>query len=215
LNGVPDQPGPFPDTPGRTDARGGTGILSIEPFFAAISNGNDVVTGKPNAMINDPSHPEGVGMSTKSVAGKGQVQVRGRVDVQSWGFSSERLWANPTARKLEFVLDSIPAFTDGLALGDTVRIQNDPEMFIESVVRRSGHSTFRLVFEAGLPTGGTLDMFFSPLAALGCRYEGAPSKGVMGLDCPPQAGAERVFQLLSEGETVHGYVFEDAYFHTP
>jgi hypothetical protein len=166
-------------------------------------------------MINDPSHPEGVGMSTKSVAGKGQVQVRGRVDVQSWGFSSERLWANPTARKLEFVLDSIPAFTDGLALGDTVRIQNDPEMFIESVVRRSGHSTFRLVFEAGLPTGGTLDMFFSPLAALGCRYEGAPSKGVMGLDCPPQAGAERVFQLLSEGETVHGYVFEDAYFHTP
>ncbi len=154
-------------------------------------------------------------MCAKSVTGRAQVQVRARVDVQAWGHSSERLWADPTARKLEVILDSIPVFTDGLALGDTVRIQNDPDMFIETVLRRSGHSTFRLVFQRGMPTGVALDMFFSPFAALGCRYEGARSKGVMGLDCPPQAGAERVFQLLNKGESVHGYVFEDAYFHTP
>ncbi|MBL9002440.1 MAG: DUF4265 domain-containing protein [Phycisphaerae bacterium] len=141
--------------------------------------------------------------------------MRARVDVHSWGFSSERLWADPTARKLEVLIDSIPVFTDGLALGDTVRIRDDPEMFVETVLQRSGHSTFRLVFHGGLPTGVALEMFFSPFAALGCRYEGAPSKGVMGLDCPPRAGAERVFRLLSEGEAVHGYVFEDAYFHTP
>ncbi|MDX2147439.1 MAG: DUF4265 domain-containing protein [Planctomycetota bacterium] len=154
-------------------------------------------------------------MSTQSVTGRAQVRVRARVDAQSWGFSSERLWADPTVRKLEVLIDSIPVFADGLALGDKVRIENDSEMFIEEVLERSGHSTFRLVFPGGLPTGVALEKFFSPLAALGCRYEGAASKGVMGLDCPPQAGAEEVFRLLSEGESVHGYVFEDAYFHTP
>lgn len=154
-------------------------------------------------------------MRTRSDTGRAQVQVRARVDVQSWGLSSERLWADPTARKREFLIDSIPVFTDGLALGDTVRIQDDAEMFIETVLHRSGHSTFRLVFHKGLPTGAALQKFFSPFAALGCRFEGAQSKGVMGLDCPPQAGAERVFRLLSEGESVHGYAFEDAYFHSP
>jgi hypothetical protein len=37
----------------------------------------------------------------------------------------------------------------------------------------------------------------------------------MGLNYPLKAGAERVFKSLCKSESVHRWVFEDAYVHTP
>jgi hypothetical protein len=60
------------------------------------------------------------------------------------GGEAEWLWADPAERNT-FILRNVPTFAKGLSYGDTVKtkFEDDVPVF-EDVVRRGGHSTYRI-----------------------------------------------------------------------
>ena len=71
---------------------------------------------------------------------------------------------------------------------------------VTRVVRRSGHSTYRL----GVPEGIKSKPFlrrWTELAQMGCQYD-CPDKYYIAIDVPPTAAAPRVDRLLAAGEAV-------------
>lgn len=131
------------------------------------------------------------------------------------GATAEWLWVQKlgpdTAR-----IANIPAYATGLAVDDHVRLsQRDHGLVVVEVVRRSGHSTFHIVFDDAIPPKAVFSRFWDPLERLGCRYErGDEPAPVIAIDVPPDVDPEVVFTYLSEAEGNFGFQFEDAYMHS-
>ena len=55
----------------------------------------------------------------------------------------EQLWTKSVGEQM-YEICCVPFFVDNLAIGDTVQV--DDQLVIRSVIKRSGHSTFRIWF---------------------------------------------------------------------
>jgi hypothetical protein len=113
-----------------------------------------------------------------------------------------------------FILDNIPFHAIGISRGDEFSATVESGRFVfEKVVRRGGHSTYRV----RLPVGGTHEDFMKwwpRLEQFGCEYEGSDldRKRLYAIDLPPGADAHALYRILEDGEESGQWEFEEAHY---
>lgn len=119
------------------------------------------------------------------------------VSLPNFGLSkNESLWAQPLGEDL-YEVRNVPFAAYGLNLRDVVHAtrrdpQEDPE--IDRVVKRSGHTTYRLLFLKS-SSAGDQDRTLAPLRALGATGERGGDV-FYAVSVPPQADAAEARLLL-------------------
>lgn len=129
--------------------------------------------------------------------------------------SSEVLWAERRSAN-EFSLRNVPALAYGYAYDDTVVAETatDGTLVVCGVVRRGGHSTYRVI-ASNKKKLTIFNDYCRRLRAMGCGMECA-IEGAMAIDVPPTADVYDVCALLEEGGSKGVWEFEEAYMgHRP
>jgi hypothetical protein len=125
------------------------------------------------------------------------------------GGDSESVWADPGQNET-FVLKNIPIFAKGLSYGDTVRARTrDGILVFEEVVRRGGHSTYRVYAKSDRKSPAVLDVLRS-LEKMHCDIEPATDK-IVGVDVPPEADIYAVYRVLDEAEQAGILEFQEGH----
>jgi hypothetical protein len=136
---------------------------------------------------------------------KRAIRIRLPLDPNSWHRSSaEGIWVNlirPVGSKAIVEVDNIPFYSRLVSYRDKIAIAfvNDAIVF-DSVVERSGHSTFRVFFET--PTGHEIEAL-RPLGQLGCIWERSKEDNggeLFALDVPPEVDIQLVYRILEQGQ---------------
>jgi hypothetical protein len=107
----------------------------------------------------------------------------------------ESLWG--FLRRDGVELDNTPFFVKGVALGDVVKVEEAPDgaLEFESVVRRGGHSTYRILLLEEHPADPRHTM--DELVALGLSVE--EDAGLLAVDVPPDISLYNILEYLREG----------------
>lgn len=120
----------------------------------------------------------------------------------------ESLWAS--AVDDGYALDNIPFFVRGVALGDVVSAEaaDDGALEFERVVRRGGHSTFRIWLrdQSAAEMRKTIDA----LLALGLGVE-KDFTGLLAVDIPPEVSLDDAEAALFEGVDSGRWELQDGY----
>ena len=95
-----------------------------------------------------------------------------RVDPKLLANAVERVWAEPLGKN-QYRVRNVPFLVSGVSLYDVVKaIRINGELRAFTVLRRGGHSTFRLLLERPMAESHpTFARFWRPLKRLGCGYE--------------------------------------------
>ncbi len=127
-------------------------------------------------------------------------------------FAAETIWAEVLGED-QYRLLNIPLYVYGASFGDVVvAYETDEEStfpIVEEVVERSGHSTYRVFVFEGAVDNSAFDRFWEPIEAEGCAFEGQTGNKMLGVDVPPKANIDIVFQLLQKGENEEVWGFEE------
>ena len=118
-------------------------------------------------------------------------------------FSTERIFVQKTAIKSEGQVRSIPYFAQGIAYDDIVRVGIDnvrEELTFQGVVRESGHSTIRILFDDEKRSQHVAAL----LTEFGCDWEVTTIRHPLGRRYPAnhpvrQCCAPRLVELESAG----------------
>lgn len=110
---------------------------------------------------------------------------------------SEGLWAIPTDNPFRYIVDNIPFFVEGIALGDEIdaAMQEDLLTF-RQMVQDGGHSTLW----AFADDPSIMASLRETLRNLGLRTESDPKRGMLAIDVPPQADYSSLRRYLQDGE---------------
>ncbi|MCH8179492.1 MAG: DUF4265 domain-containing protein [Proteobacteria bacterium] len=120
--------------------------------------------------------------------------------------ASEGLWATPLDSG-DFRIDNIPFYVPGLALGDTVSVEEeDGILYGTGVVEQAGHSTVRVVFF----DAAVVDEVRAALVVLGCGWENMKDATFTAVDVPPEADYDDVVALLSARADADQLDFEES-----
>ncbi|MBO9857507.1 DUF4265 domain-containing protein [Xanthomonas sp. A1809] len=120
--------------------------------------------------------------------GRQDVNVRVRVHFQleqdEDGYphlAVESLWAEPSAKPNEYVIDNVPFFVRTATIGDTVRVrEEDGNRWFDSLVHRSKNSLVRVVFF----DRDCVDAVSERLVAMGCSTEYLREHNLMAVSIP-------------------------------
>jgi hypothetical protein len=120
----------------------------------------------------------------------------------------ESMWA--IQRNDGYELDNIPFYAKGVALGDVVEVDPDADgaLVYRNVVRRGGHSTYRVLLLAPAPDdpGKTVN----DLRAIGFEVE-YDLPQLLAIDIPPTISLEEVENALLEGVDQGRWELEEGY----
>lgn len=107
----------------------------------------------------------------------------------------ESLWGIRRSEGIE--LDNVPFFAKGVALGDIVKTTTagDGALEFESVVRRGGHSTYRILLLKKYPDDPRRTM--DELIAKGLSVE--EDAGLLAVDLPPEIPLGPIRDFLFDG----------------
>lgn len=123
----------------------------------------------------------------------------------------ETLWARECGENT-YELDNIPFFVPGVAWGDVVAVEpSADELLFKQVIRRSGHSTLRIIFLA-------LDAKEAACAHLesqGCSWESSHVPSLIAVDVPPSVRYEPIKTWLEEGATAGRWEYEEGHLASP
>lgn len=138
------------------------------------------------------------------------VKVLFRLEQDEDGYPPENvevLWGLLGPEGIE--LDNIPFFAKGVALGDVVKAQQAPDNAweFEAVVRRGGHSTYRVLLLKKLP--GDPKRTMDELIALGLSVE--EDAGLLAVDVPPAVELDGIRERLFEGIASGRWEVEEGY----
>jgi hypothetical protein len=128
----------------------------------------------------------------------------------SHGFGAESVWAEAIDHGTMRILNT-PFFAKGISYGDDVSIEVESgELRFVSILRKSGHSSYRILLSEGA-NEGDFKTKWSELAALGCTYESfkKESMRLYAVDVPPSADIHDVYALLEIGENERIWDFEE------
>ncbi|MFB7557079.1 DUF4265 domain-containing protein [Streptomyces brevispora] len=111
----------------------------------------------------------------------------------------------------QYELLSPPAFAKRLAVGDVIRVLHHgspEEIWVDSVIESSGHSTVRVVFfrAAGQDPEDNLRR---ELDRLGAQIHETSFHGMIAVDIPGTADYEAVRAVLEEGESRNLWEFDE------
>lgn len=145
--------------------------------------------------------------SNGSVSEQPRTKIRVPLPAGSWhGYASEGLWAEPVARD-QFRLLNTPFYAKGLSVDDVVAATLAPDGYeFDSVIERSGHSTYRLIPEdKDQVAQGLMD-----LQRLRCTWEEGPG-GLLAIDVPPESNIHDVYAVLESGSEQGIWDFEEGH----
>jgi len=115
------------------------------------------------------------------------------------GVEAENLWARRLGEDM-FKIDNIPFYVYGISNEDIVSaVRNGLVFDFQNVIRRGGHSTYRVLLTqlAGFE-GDAWKTRWPQLEALGCRCEVARKRWIA-IDVPKVSNADDVYALLEKG----------------
>lgn len=186
----------------------------------AVPGGQSVVKpaakkpGAGGAAKQAGSGGQPVGSAGAAGAELAQIKVRAKLDPRVWRATAEVLWADPLPKRSGFAkLDSIPVFASGFAFGDLVMTDHSVDHFIQEVVERSGHSTFRLKFLEPWPDEETLGEFWKRYQAIGCTFTAMKSLMLMAMCSPPGIDSRKVLDMLNKDQANYDFECEATYLH--
>lgn len=141
------------------------------------------------------------------------VKIRFRLEVDDDGWppvGSEGLWGEPVGQD-SYRIDNTPWFVRNLASGDVVRALagDDGVLWATGRLEWSGHCTIRVIPIGTGPLRGDRQAVLDAFAPFGVTGEGIEQYGMVALDVPPDADAQRVRSLLIEGESDGRWHFEE------
>ncbi|WP_437912480.1 DUF4265 domain-containing protein [Sorangium sp. So ce302] len=121
-------------------------------------------------------------------------------------YEVESLWAIP--HEDGYQLDNIPFYAREVADGDVVTARRGPDgdLWYDSLVKPSGHSTIRLWFAREEDVQKTRE----ELRALGCASELSDLPRLAAVDVPPNVPYSLVREKLEQGEQDGMFEFEEA-----
>ena len=127
------------------------------------------------------------------------------------GFDTDGLWADPMGSG-EFRILNSPFFVFGISAEDIVRATAEAGLYqFQQVVRRGGHSTYRLFLQGG---NTIKDIKFRDLwkrlEQLGCTFENANDRFVA-VDVPPTSDIHAAYKQFEAGERDGIWVFEEGH----
>lgn len=121
------------------------------------------------------------------------------------GYGIESAWAVPIDGY--YKLDNILFYAKDYSLGDIVDVENrNGELFVVGLVKESGHSTIRIIFNDLKDVAPTREY----LNARGCESEVSDVKILISVDIPPTVGYKEIKEFLEDGERVGKWNYEEA-----
>lgn len=139
------------------------------------------------------------------------VKIFFPIESKEWhGFSSESMWA----KKVEdnhYVIMNVPFYLKNIGLYDIVSTENenDGKLEFKSVIKRSGHSTYRIITNSAI-SENLFEKYWMPIEEKGCTYEKAKSN-FYAIDVPPNSDIYQVYELLESGESNNVWEFEEGF----
>ncbi len=158
---------------------------------------------------------QGTGMDTREA-----IKVRLSLEPDSWhGHGSEGVWTRLIQRindKALVEVDNIPFFSKSVSLRDkiTVAFNQENGVFLDSVVERSGHSTYRVFLDH---QNSEASLMLDTLRVMGCDWEKATLRGgaLYALDVPPAVNIHEVYEILEKGVKEEFWFAEEGYVGHP
>lgn len=141
-----------------------------------------------------------------------RVRFELQPDEDGWPPSNaEYLWAQDLGDGT-FLIDNVPMYVRGISCDDVVAATEvDGELNYNTVVRRGGHSTYRvMLLEAETFTEEPISPLWNKLATEGCSYAGLAGKRLFAIDVPQEADIAIVYAILEEGLHAGLWDFEEA-----
>lgn len=121
------------------------------------------------------------------------------------GYGIESAWAIPIGE--HFQLDNILFYAKEFALGDIVNTEiRDGDRFVIGLVKESGHSTIRMLFENEDEISETRKQ----LSKLGCDSEISNIPTLIAVDIPPNVEYTAIRSYLELGEQEGKWSYEEA-----
>jgi hypothetical protein len=124
---------------------------------------------------------------------------------------TESVWASVLSDGV-YRLENLLFHTYGYAYADVVsaaKQANDDLPLVSNVVRRSGHSAYRVFLSEELD-GIEQVAGWGLLHSLRCTYERASTR-LFAIDVPPTADIQEVYSALQAGETAGEWEFEEVF----
>src|SRR5512140_2416623 len=101
----------------------------------------------------------------------------------------ESVWAQPSTKAGEFVLDNVPFFAREATIGDVVQVrEEDGHLWFEKVVRRSQNSLVRVVFF----DRASVERVNERLVNLGCSTEYIKAHNLLAVSIPSTVNLREV-----------------------
>lgn len=127
------------------------------------------------------------------------------------GLGAENLWAESVADGA-YRVRNIPTWAYELSLDDVIEAHEaeDGRLTLDRVVRRGGHSTYRIIPDAGTDEATFLARW-APLHDAGCTYESHSDRARYAVDVSPEANIHKVYALLHAGEDDGVWEFEEGH----
>ena len=138
------------------------------------------------------------------------VKIFIRIEPTDWhSYKTESIWANPLPEGL-FQVQNVPFYAFGVSHEDVVRVELDDNILsFREVVRRGGHSTYRIFLLDGT-TELQWKSYWQPLAEIGCTYEQGTVR-LFAIDVPPDTNIYKAYALLDRGEKAGVWGFQEAH----
>jgi len=123
---------------------------------------------------------------------------------------TESLWATKLSDN-NYLLENSPFYAYGVSFKDIVSVKTgeNAELIFDSVVSRSGHSTYRIFLLEPL-NRQAFRKFWGHLEAIGCTYEQASDK-YYSIDIPKSTNVIEVYDILQKAEEDSIWEFEEAH----
>lgn len=116
-----------------------------------------------------------------------------------------------------FCLDNSPFYVFGISCGDSFEaVRHDGRLIFSKVLKRGGHSTYRIKLPIGADHGYFL-LHWQPLLRLGCTYEGSSGGGarLYSVDMGPVVDVAAAYALMDKKERDGVWFFEEGHYYKP
>jgi hypothetical protein len=125
------------------------------------------------------------------------------------GGEAEWVWANPEGDDT-FALRNVPTFAKGLSYGDSVKAKiEDGVPVFDQVVRRGGHSTYRIYAKTSRESPEVLSVL-NALQDMHCDLEPATNR-IVNVDVLPEADIYAVYKVMDDAERAGVLEFEEGH----
>jgi hypothetical protein len=128
-------------------------------------------------------------------------------DIGDDKYETESLWCIRDGDN--YIIDNIPIVAKRISLGDTIKVEYDPNdkiFYFDDFVAVSGNTTVRMYFE----NTDLIEPVRTELNVLGCESEVLLQRKVVAVNIPREADYKLIRKFLDEGEEEKKWIYEES-----